>query len=236
MHELEINNISVSYGKVEALSDASIFVDKGEIVSIIGANGAGKSTMLKAISGITKLSSGEIVFQGKRLPGSIAKIAATGINHVPEGRKVFPALTVRENLIMGAYLRPWKEVLSSIDDVYQLFPRLKDREKQRAGTLSGGEQQMLAIGRGVMSNPSMMLFDEPSLGLAPIIVQEIFEYFPLLNKERGITMIVVEQNAKMAFRVASRVYVLENGVITKEGTSQQIQNDPEIVKAYLAGN
>ena len=236
MKELEVKDLSVCYGRVQALRDVSISVEKGEIVSIIGANGAGKSTMLKAISGIVKPSSGTISYQDCCLCGNICKIASSGISHVPEGRKVFPSLTVKENLILGGYLRSWKEINKSLDDVYQLFPRLKDREKQRAGTLSGGEQQMLAIGRGVMSNPSMMLFDEPSLGLAPIVVQEIFEFFPLLNKERGITMIVVEQNAKMAFKVAHRVYVLENGVIKKEGPSAEMQSDPEIVKAYLAGS
>ena len=232
---LEINHLNVNYGHVTALKDVSIHVDDGEIITIIGANGAGKSTMLKTIAGLLTPASGKILFNGTELSNSAHKVAGEGINLVPEGRHVFPSLTVRENLILGGYLRPRQEIVGAIDDVYTLFPRLREREKQRAGTLSGGEQQMLAIGRGVMSNPKVMLFDEPSLGLAPLVVQEIFEYFPLLNRERGITMIVVEQNAKMAFKVAHRAYVMENGIVTREGLSEDLKSDPSIVKAYLAG-
>lgn len=232
---LETKNLTVNYGCVSALKNVSIKVNDGEIVTIIGANGAGKSTLLKTISGLVPYASGEILYNGNALPHEANKIAGLGINHVPEGRHVFPSLTVKDNLILGGYLRSSAEIEASIKDVYTLFPRLKEREKQRAGTLSGGEQQMLAIGRGVMSNPKMMLFDEPSLGLAPLVVKEIFEYFPLLNRERGITMIIVEQNAKMAFKVAHRAYVLENGAITKEGPSAELKNDPSIIKAYLAG-
>ena len=232
---LEIDNISVSYGKVRALKNVSLSVKKGEIVSIIGANGAGKSTMLKTVSGIVKAQEGKIAYNGVTLPDSIVKIAAVGIAHVPEGRRVFPGLSIRENLIMGGYLRPWKEIEDTIQDVFKLFPPLEEREKQLAGTLSGGEQQMLAIGRGVMSNPKLMLFDEPSLGLAPLVVKGIFEYIQLLNKERDITMILVEQNAKMAFKIAHRVYVLENGEIRKEGLATELRDDPTIIASYLTG-
>jgi len=232
---LQLNNITAGYGKIVALTDVSLHVDDGEIVTIIGANGAGKSTMLKMISGLVTPTAGEIIYCGEKLPNSVGKITAAGITHVPEGRCVFPSLSVKDNLIMGGYLRPWKEINESMDDVFQLFPRLKERIKQPAGTLSGGEQQMLAIGRGVMSHPKLMMFDEPSLGLAPMVVQEIFEFFPKVNKERGITMIVIEQNAKMAFKVADRAYVLENGKIVREGKSDELMHDESIIKAYLGG-
>ncbi len=233
---LEVNHLSVNYGHISALRDASICVNDGEIITIIGANGAGKSTMLKAIAGVITPEKGEILYHKKALPHMANKVAKEGICLVPEGRHVFPSLSVRENLILGAYLRPNAEIEQSIEEIYTLFPRLKEREKQRAGTLSGGEQQMLAIGRGVMGKPKVMLFDEPSLGLAPLVVQEIFEFFPLLNREHGITMIIVEQNAKMAFKVAHRAYVLENGIITREDLSETLRSDPSIVKAYLAGS
>lgn len=233
---LEVKHLSVDYGHISALRDASICVNDGEIVTIIGANGAGKSTMLKAIAGLITPTEGEILYNQKALPHMANKVAKEGICLVPEGRHVFPSLSVRENLILGAYLRPNAEIEQSIEEIYTLFPRLKEREKQRAGTLSGGEQQMLAIGRGVMGKPKVMLFDEPSLGLAPLVVQEIFEFFPLLNREHGITMIIVEQKAKMAFKVAHRAYVLENGIITREGLSETLRRDPSIVKCYLAGS
>jgi branched-chain amino acid transport system ATP-binding protein len=233
---LEVNHLSVNYGHISALRDTSIRVEDGEIITIIGANGAGKSTMLKTIAGLIKPAQGEVLYNGRQLPYGASKVAKAGIALVPEGRHVFPSLSVRENLILGGYLRPKKEIDESIETIYSLFPRLKEREKQRAGTLSGGEQQMLAIGRGVMGNPKVMLFDEPSLGLAPLVVQEIFTFFPLLNRERGITMVIVEQNAKMAFKVAHRAYVLENGVITREDLSETLRSDPSIIKAYLAGS
>lgn len=232
---LEIKDLSVSYGQVQALQNVSLHVDDGEIITIIGANGAGKSTLLKTIAGLLTPVQGSVCFHGTALPHEPHKVAGMGISLVPEGRHVFPSLTVEENLVLGGYLRSRAEAQQSMQDVYNMFPRLKEREHQRAGTLSGGEQQMLAIGRGIMSNPKVMLFDEPSLGLAPLIVQEIFDYFPLLNKERNITMIIVEQNAKMALKVAHRAYVLETGKLTREGIASDLRNDPDIAKAYLAG-
>lgn len=231
---LSIDNLNVYYGGIHALRGVSINVNKGEIVTIIGANGAGKSTLLNAISGFVKPKSGEILYLGNKLPVSPHKVVAKGICHVPEGRLVFVNLTVRDNLILGAYLRrDNKEILKDLESMYTLFPRLKERENQLAGTMSGGEQQMLAIARGLMSRPDIILLDEPSLGLAPIIVQNIFDIIVDINKNMGKTILLVEQNAYKALSIARRAYVLEQGVVTMEGDAKEIASNPLIQEAYL---
>ncbi len=231
---LKVNNIHVFYGAIQALHGVSFEVQSGEIVTLIGANGAGKSTTLRTISGLIRPRSGNIEFCGRditRLPAH--KIVRMGIAHVPEGRKVFPNLTVKENLLMGAYTRRSKnEVEKNLRVVYERFPRLKEREKQEAGTLSGGEQQMLAIGRGLMVNPSLLILDEPSMGLSPILVEEIFNIIAEINR-KGTTILLVEQNAYMALQVASRAYVLENGRITLSGPAARLRSDPKVRSAYL---
>lgn len=231
---LSIDNLNVYYGGIHALRGVSINVNKGEIVTIIGANGAGKSTLLNAISGFVKPKSGEILYLGNKLPVSPHKVVAKGICHVPEGRLVFVNLTVRDNLILGAYLRrDNKEILKDLESMYTLFPRLKERENQLAGTMSGGEQQMLAIARGLMSRPDIILLDEPSLGLAPIIVQNIFDIIVDINKNMGKTILLVEQNAYKALSIARRAYVLEQGVVTMEGDAKEIASNQLIQEAYL---
>ena len=232
---LEIKALEVRYGGIRALNGLSLKVPRGSIVTLIGANGAGKSTTLRTISGLVPTAAGSIIFEGKEIAGWPAhRIVADGLAHVPEGRLVFPDLTVRENLMMGAYLRrDRKEIASDLEWVGEFFPRLKERITQRAGTLSGGEQQMLAIGRALMGKPRCLMLDEPSLGIAPLLVETIFERLVALNKERGMTMLLVEQNASLALKVSDYAYVLETGHIHLEGPSSEIKNRPEIQAAYL---
>lgn len=230
---LEIQNLFVSYGGVKALQDLSLRVEDGEIVSIIGANGAGKSTLLNAISGVVKIGGGSILYDGQPLPRRPHKVVAQGIVQVPEGRQVFANLTVMENLIMGAYLRSDQEqVEKDLQWVFGIFPRLDERRKQLAGSLSGGEQQMLATGRGLMSRPKILMMDEPSLGLAPLLVQEIFRTIREINSQ-GVTVLLVEQNARKALALAHRAYVLETGRLIREGSGQELLNDPAVQEAYL---
>src|SRR5512141_370918 len=231
---LTVNHISVFYGAVQALREVSFTVAKGEIVSLIGANGAGKSTTLRALSGVVAPSAGSIVHGGKSIVGLPShRIARMGIAHVPEGRGVFANMSVRENLEMGAYARTSRqEVKESFERVFGLFPRLAERAAQLAGTLSGGEQQMLAIGRGLVQKPDLLLLDEPSMGLSPRLVGEIFRMIAEINKA-GTTILLVEQNASMALAVADRAYVLETGVISFEGKASDLQEDPKVRAAYL---
>ncbi len=229
---LEVRNLRVSYGGVKALQDVSLALQEGEIVTIIGANGAGKSTLLNAISAIVR-STGEITYRGRALPPKPHQVVARGLVQVPEGRQVFANLTVRLNLEVGAFLRKDKaKIKDDLDYIFTTFPRLKEREGQLAGSLSGGEQQMLAIGRALMSSPKVLLMDEPSLGLAPILVQEIFKVISKINKE-GTPILLVEQNAHRALAVAHRAYVLEVGQIVREGKGVELLNDPVVQEAYL---
>jgi branched-chain amino acid transport system ATP-binding protein len=232
---LELSRLEVHYGGIRALHDLSLKVREGSIVTLIGANGAGKSTTLRTISGLVPLSSGSIRFSGEEISGWPAhRVVASGLAHVPEGRLVFPDLSVRENLMMGAYLRrDRKEIADDLEWVGEFFPRLRERISQQAGTLSGGEQQMLAIGRALMGRPRCLMLDEPSLGIAPILVETIFERLVQLNQERGMTMLLVEQNASLALRVSQYAYVLETGTIHLEGPSQEIRNRDEVKAAYL---
>lgn len=230
---LIIKDVNVFYGHVHAIRGISIQVKENEIVSIIGSNGAGKSTLLGSIAGIVKITSGEITFKGSILPLHSYEIVAAGICLVPERRRIFYNLTVNENLIMGAYLRKnKKEIKIDLDEVYELFPVLKERTKQYGGTLSGGEQQMLAIARGLMSKPKFIMMDEPSLGLAPNLAEEVFLKIKEIN-QRGITILLVEQNAFKALEIADRAYVLENGKIVISGIGKELLNNPEIKDAYL---
>lgn len=230
---LTVRDIHVSYGGIRALKGVSLRVDKGEIVTIIGANGAGKSTLLNAISGFLKLGAGEIFYQDKLLPRRPDQVVKAGICHVPEGRLVFANLTVEENLRMGAYLRWDKAAISAdLDKVYGLFPRLKERQRQIAGTLSGGEQQMLAMGRALMTDGDLVLMDEPSLGLAPLLVQTVFNIIQEI-RALGKTILLVEQNAYKALDTADRAYVLEQGRIVKEGPAAEVKADPAVRAAYL---
>lgn len=232
----EVRNLTVHYNKVAAVHDVSIEVDAGEIVTLIGANGAGKSTTLRTVSGLKGATSGEIWFDGERidrLPPD--KIIARGIGHVPEGRRVFPDLTVMENLCTGAYLRrDKKEVQRDLRRITERFPRLRERATQLAKTMSGGEQQMVAIGRALMSRPRLLLMDEPSLGLSPIMVQEIAEVVREINRS-GVPVVLVEQNAEMALRLANRAYVLETGRVALSGAANQLRNDDHVRRAYLGG-
>ena len=229
---LEISNLSVAYGGIQAVKDISFAVPKGKIITLIGANGAGKSSTLRAIVGLEKPAQGSIRFQGEELSGlSTDAIVEKGITLVPEGRRVFPNLTVQENLKIGAYMRK-DDLTADIDWVCQLFPRLKERSWQKAGTLSGGEQQMLAIGRALMSKPSVIMMDEPSLGLAPIIVQGVFDIISEINKQ-GVTILLVEQNANMALKAADQAYVMETGTITMEGSGAELLENDQIKAAYL---
>jgi branched-chain amino acid transport system ATP-binding protein len=232
---LELSHLEVYYRGIRALHDLSLKVREGSIVTLIGANGAGKSTTLRTISGLVPLSSGSIRFSGEEITGWPAhRVVASGLAHVPEGRLVFPDLSVRENLMMGAYLRrDRKEIADDLEWVGEFFPRLRERISQQAGTLSGGEQQMLAIGRALMGRPRCLMLDEPSLGIAPILVETIFERLVQLNQERGMTMLLVEQNASLALRVSQYAYVLETGTIHLEGPSQEIRNRDEVKAAYL---
>ncbi len=231
---LELDDISVRYNKIEAVKGISIGVEEGEIVTLIGANGAGKTTTLRAISGLERPSTGEIRFEGARIDhASPERIAELGIAHVPEGRRVFPMMTVRENLEMGAYLRKDADGLrADYEDVFTRFPRLKEREKQLAGTLSGGEQQMLAMGRALMSGPSVILMDEPSLGLSPIMCREIARIIRALHQD-GRTIVLVEQNARLALALAQKGYVMETGRIVLEGPAQELRQNDEVQHTYL---
>ena len=232
---LKVDDIHTYYGNIQALKGISLEVDKGEIITLIGANGAGKSTTLMSISGVERPRSGTITFEGTDITGMPAhKIADMGMNQVPEGRRIFPQLTVLENLDMGAYLRSDKEgIRKDLDYVFELFPILSQRRNQTGGTLSGGEQQMLAISRALMARPRLLLLDEPSLGLAPLIVQQIFEILMRINREQGTTIFLVEQNANMALKIANRGYVLQNGMIVKTDTSAALLEDEEVKSAYL---
>ncbi|HBG22859.1 MAG: ABC transporter ATP-binding protein [Syntrophaceticus sp.] len=233
---LELEDVHVHYGAIWALKGINLTVGKGEIVSLIGANGAGKSTTLRAISGIVKASSGRISFQGEDLEKVPSHdIVKRGIAQVPEGRRVFANLSVLENLEMGAYIRnDTKEIKRDLEGVLVRFPRLKERIGQVSGTLSGGEQQMLAIGRALMTRPKLMLLDEPSMGLAPLLVKEIFSIIEEINKE-GTTILLVEQNARMALQIANRAYVLETGRIVLDGPAQELAKQEDVKKAYLGG-
>jgi branched-chain amino acid transport system ATP-binding protein len=229
---LEINDINVAYGGIQALQGVSIHVDEGEIVTIIGANGAGKSSLLNAISAVVPYR-GEILYKGEQLPNKSYRVASEGIIQVPEGRQVFANLNVEENLRLGAYLRRDKAAIEEdLEDVYTRFPQLRERKPQYAGSLSGGEQQMLVIGRGLMARPGVLLLDEPSLGLAPMLVDEIFRIVNDINAE-GTTLLLVEQNARKALAVADRAYVLETGRIIREGKGTELLQDPSVQEAYL---
>lgn len=232
--KLEIRDLHVSYGGIRALKGIDLTVEEGQIVTLIGANGAGKSTTLRAISGLQKPQSGSILYGGEELVGLPAKeIVRRGIIHVPEGRRVFPDMTVAENLKIGAFLRKDKDgIASDMDYVYSLFPRLKERSWQPAGTLSGGEQQMLAVGRALMSRPKVLMMDEPSLGLAPLIVKDIFSIIRRVNAD-GITVLLIEQNANAAMRIADYGYVLETGVIALTGTGEELLRNESVREAYL---
>lgn len=232
--KLEIRDLHVSYGGIRALKGIDLTVEEGQIVTLIGANGAGKSTTLRAISGLQKPQSGSILYGGEELVGLPAKeIVRRGIIHVPEGRRVFPDMTVAENLKIGAFLRKDKDgIASDMDYVYSLFPRLKERSWQPAGTLSGGEQQMLAVGRALMSRPKVLMMDEPSLGLAPLIVKDIFSIIRRVNAD-GITVLLIEQNANAALRVADYGYVLETGTIALTGTGEELLRNESVREAYL---
>ena len=232
---LKVENINVYYGSIHAIKGISFEVNEGETVTLIGANGAGKSTTLNTISGLLHSKTGSISFLGESLAKVPPhKIVERGLAQVPEGRRVFLQMSVQENLEMGAYTQPGSGVEQDLDMVYQLFPRLKERYKQTAGTLSGGEQQMLAMGRALVSHPKLLMLDEPSMGLAPILVEQIFEIIQSLHKA-GSTILLVEQNAQMALSIANRGYVLETGKIVMEGSGQELLESPAIKKAYLGG-
>jgi ABC transporter related len=234
---LDVNDLNVYYGGIHAIKNISFNIKKGEIVSLIGANGAGKTSTLHAISGLVPIKSGEISLNGENVTNIEAhKLVSLGMAHVPEGRRIFTELTVLENLEMGAYTRnDTEQIKEDINHMFTLFPRLAERKKQLAGTMSGGEQQMLAMARALMSSPSLLLLDEPSMGLAPLLVQEIFNIIERINKEENVTVLLVEQNANMALSIADRGYVLETGKIILEGTGKELLSNPEIKKAYLGG-
>ena len=234
---LEVKNLVVNYGVITALQGVSLSVQEGGIVTLIGANGAGKTTTLRAISGLLKARSGEVLHRGQNIANLPAhKVVNLGIAHVPEGRMVFANLTVMENLRMGAYrVKDKAAIQRELDYVFNVFPRLKEREKQIAGTLSGGEQQMLAIGRALMSQPRCLMLDEPSLGIAPLLVQKIFEKIVEINRDQGITILLVEQNANLALEISSYGYVLETGRIILHGSSASLRENPQVRSAYLGG-
>lgn len=233
---LEVNNLTVAYGEIVALRGVSFSVKSGEIVTLIGGNGAGKSTLLRTISGMTTIERGSISLEGQTTSGlAVDRIVSMGIAHVPEGRRVFPKLAVEDNLIVGAHLISSKaQIKSDIEGIYDTFPRLKERRRQLAESLSGGEQQMLAIGRAMMSRPRLLLLDEPSLGLAPIIVEDVARTILSLRK-RGITILLVEQNARVALAIADRGYVIENGRIVFSNDAPALRRDPRVVESYLGG-
>ena len=234
---LKIDNLVVSYGGIEALKGVSLDVPDGKIVTLIGANGAGKSTLLRSVIGLVKAGSGSVTYDDVELLGlNSQKIVEKGITLVPEGRRVFPNLTVAENLQIGAYMRNDKQgIAEDIRKVYDLFPRLEERSWQMAGTLSGGEQQMLAVGRALMSRPKLMMMDEPSLGLAPLVIKDIFAIIQRINKQ-GVTILLIEQNANMALKVADLAYVLETGRITMTGTGKELLENPDVKAAYLGSS
>ena len=234
MSLLEVEDIQTYYGNIQALKSISLTVDEGEIVTLIGSNGAGKSTTLRSISGLSPVRSGSIRFEGEDISATPPQeIVARGISQSPEGRKCFQRMTVRENLDLGAYLRSDKaEINEEMDRVFDLFPRLKEREKQKAGTMSGGEQQMLAIGRAMMSKPRLLLLDEPSMGIAPILVDRIYETIVEINKQ-GMTILLVEQNANYGLGVSNRAYVLETGTVALADTSASLRENPDVQAAYL---
>ena len=235
MSMLKVEDLHVYYGSIHAIKGVSFEVNEGEIVTLIGANGAGKSTTLNTITGLLKPRTGHVIFEGKDIVGVPAhKTVSHGMALCPEGRRVFLQMSVAENLEMGGFTRPAAEVAESIEDVYQRFPRLKERYKQMAGTLSGGEQQMLAMGRAMMSRPRLLMLDEPSMGLAPILVEQIFSIIKELHRA-GTTILLVEQNAQMALSVADRAYVLETGKVSMEGDAKQLLADDRVRKAYLGG-
>ncbi|MEH7275936.1 ABC transporter ATP-binding protein [Neobacillus vireti] len=233
---LNVNGINVYYGNIHALKGVSLEINEGEIVTLIGANGAGKSTLLKTLSGLLKPKTGTIEYLGSSISGKAPQsIVKAGISHVPEGRRVFANMSVEENLELGAYIRSdKKEIRQDIQRVYELFPRLHERRKQLSGTLSGGEQQMLAMGRAIMAKPKLLLLDEPSMGLAPLMVKTIFQIIEQINQD-GTTILLVEQNANMALSIANRAYVIETGRIEISGTAAELQASEEIKKAYLGG-
>jgi branched-chain amino acid transport system ATP-binding protein len=232
---LELRGVGASYGAIQALHDVSLKVERGAIVALLGSNGAGKSTTLNVVSHLIEPSAGEIFFDGepiRRCPSD--EIVRRGLVQVPEGREVFKDMSVRENLELGAFLRRSRgEVAQDFERVFEIFPRLKERSEQKASTLSGGEQQMLAIGRALMARPRMILLDEPSMGLSPLLVEQIFETIQRLNREQGLTILVVEQDVRLALRVARYAYILENGEMRLEGPSDQLMNDPAVRRAYL---
>ena len=235
---LSVNGIDVFYGKVQALFDVSFHLDEKEIVSIIGANGAGKTTLMNTIMGVNKPKKGKIEYKGQLISTlPVHRVVRNEIVYVPEGREIFMDMSVRENLVMGAYTRKFSksEMNQHLDSMYEIFPRLKEREKQLAGSMSGGEQQMLAIARGLMSDAKILMLDEPSLGLAPVIVDDMFDVIVRVNRERGIPIVIVEQNAFMAMSISARTYVLEVGKVVAEGESANLMESPAIKKAYLGG-
>lgn len=233
----DVKNISIHYDKVQALDNVSIYLEKGEIVALIGANGAGKTSTLRAITALVKPSAGEIWFDGKRIDGlEPAAVVALGISMVPEGRHVYPFMSVKDNLLMGAYLRKDKSaVKQDLEGIYARFPRVKERLRQQAGSLSGGEQQMVVISRALMARPKLLLLDEPSLGLAPKVVRDIARAIVEINRDEGISVVLVEQNSRMALKISNRAYALETGRIALAGDSSDLLNDDHIRKLYLGG-
>ena len=233
---LEVKNLEVFYGVIQAIKGISFEVNPGEIIALIGANGAGKTTTLQTITGLIPSKAGQIIYEGQditKIPGH--KLVSMGIAHVPEGRRVFAGLTVLQNLYLGAYTRKdTKEMEETLEMIYERFPRLKERRDQLSGTLSGGEQQMLAMGRALMSHPKLIVLDEPSMGLSPIYVNEIFDIIQKINQDDGVTVLLVEQNAKKALSIADRAYVLETGKIALSGDAQALMNDDSVKKAYLS--
>lgn len=234
MAMLEVTDLSVDYGHVKALKHVSVEANEGEIVSIIGSNGAGKTTLLRTISGLKKPQGGKVRFLGEALPSQPHKIVAKGIVHVPEGRKTFSGLTIRDNLLVGGYLFKGKDLENDLQEQYCQFPILRERQDQFAGTLSGGEQQMLAISRGLMARPKIILLDEPSLGLAPLIVNQVYDLIKKI-RDSGITVLLVEQNARKALSICDKAYVLENGMINISGTGDELLHSDTVRKAYLGG-
>jgi branched-chain amino acid transport system ATP-binding protein len=231
---LTVSALSTGYGRIEALKEVSITVPEGQITTLIGANGAGKTTLLMSVCGKPKAWNGTLTFHGQNITGwQTHRIMRLGIAHAPEGRRIFPRLTVRENLQLGAVFTDARFFRDDLEVVYTLFPRLEERQHQRGGTLSGGEQQMLAIARALMARPSLLLLDEPSLGLAPLVVKQIFEALRRLNDEQGLTILLVEQNAHHALRLAHHAYVLVNGAVTLQGTGKELQENPAVKAAYL---